>query len=169
MRLDVDLGPDVSLGSQLEPTRSFRPTAREWCTCRKGGSLPGGSISPPPLSLQERREHYAPFFSPDGQWVAFFTAGKLQKISVEGGSAITLCNAALVTGGSWGEDGNIIAALTNNGGLSRIPSAGGPPTPVTDLQSGETTHRWPQILPGGKAVLFTASATRRRSTEPTSK
>ena len=45
------------------------------------------------------------------------------------------------------------------GGLSRIPSAGGPPTPVTDLQNGEATHRWPQILPGGKAVLFTASPT----------
>ena len=102
---------------------------------------------------------FAPFFSPDGQWVAFFTAGKLQKISVEGGSAITLCNAANGRGGSWGEDGSIIAALNNTGGLSRIPSAGGPPTPVTDLQSGETTHRWPQILPGGKAVLFTASPT----------
>jgi serine/threonine-protein kinase len=59
-------------------------------------------------------------------------------------------------GGSWGEDGNIIASLNLAGGLSRIPSAGGPPTPVTDLQNGEATHRWPQILPGGKAVLFTA-------------
>ena len=85
--------------------------------------------------------------------------GKLQKISVEGGSAITLCNAVNGRGGSWGEDGSIIAALGNNGGLSRIPSAGGPPTPVTDLQNGEGTHRWPQILPGGKAVLFTASTT----------
>ena len=56
---------------------------------------------------------YAPFFSPDGQWVAFFTAGKLKKISVEGGSAITLCNARSGRGGSWGEDGNIIAALNS--------------------------------------------------------
>ena len=87
----------------------------------------------------------------------FLHTGKLQKISVEGGSAITLCNAPNGRGGSWGEDGNIIAALSTTGGLSRIPSAGGPPTPVTDLQNGEVTHRWPQILPGGKAVLFTAS------------
>jgi serine/threonine-protein kinase len=99
---------------------------------------------------------YAPFFSPDGQWVAFALQGKLQKISVEGGSAIALCDASAVPGGSWGEDGNIIAALNVTGGLSRITSAGGPPTPVTDLQNGEATHRWPQILPGGKAVLFTA-------------
>jgi hypothetical protein len=32
---------------------------------------------------------YAPFFSPDGQWVAFFTPGKLKKISVEGGLQAT--------------------------------------------------------------------------------
>jgi Tol biopolymer transport system component len=67
-----------------------------------------------------------------------------------------LC-AGLGRGGSWGEDGNIIAALSSTSGLSRIPSAGGPPTPVTDLQNGEMTQRWPQILPGGKAVLFTAN------------
>jgi WD40 repeat protein len=76
---------------------------------------------------------------------------------VEGGSAITLCDATAPSG-SWGEDGNIIAALSLTNGLSRIPSTGGPPTPVTDLRSGEQTHRWPQILPGGKAVLFTAGA-----------
>jgi serine/threonine-protein kinase len=114
---------------------------------------------PNATELAGTQRAFAPFFSPDGQWVAFFTLGKLQKISVEGGSAITLCNAGNSRGGSWGEDGNIVAALTNVAGLSRIPSAGGPPTPVTDLQSGEATHRWPQILPGGKAVLFTASPT----------
>jgi serine/threonine-protein kinase len=93
--------------------------------------------------------------------VAFFTQGKLQKISVEGGSAITLCDATNARGGSWGEDGNIIAALNSTSSLSRIPSAGGPPTPVTDLQNGEQTHRWPQILPRGQAVLFSAGITTR--------
>jgi hypothetical protein len=68
---------------------------------------------------------------------------------VDGGSAITLRDAPIGMGGSWGEDGNIIAAVNAGGGLSRIPSAGGEPTPVTDLQNGEATHRWPQILPGG--------------------
>ena len=137
--------------------------------CRKGGSLPGGSISPTPLSLQERKGHMRLSSPPTGSGSLSSLAGKLKKISVEGGSAITLCNAANGRGGSWGEDGNIIAALNNTGGLSRIPSAGGPPTPVTDLQSGEVTHRWPQILPGGKAVLFTAGTRRGRSTRPTSK
>ena len=60
---------------------------------------------------------YAPFFSPDGQWVAFFTSRTLQKISVEGGAAIVLSPAPAGRGGSWGEDGAIIAALTNTGCL----------------------------------------------------
>ena len=113
---------------------------------------------PRAVELPGTETAFAPFFSPDGQWVAFFASGKLKKISLEGGAAVTLYNAVnFPQGGSWGEDGNIIAALTRNGGLLRIPSAGGTPTPLTALAQGETTHRWPQILPGGKAVLFTSS------------
>jgi serine/threonine-protein kinase len=62
-------------------------------------------------------------------------------------------------GGSWGEDGTIVAALNLSGGLSRFPADGGAPAPLTELdrEHGEVTHRWPQILPGGKTVLFTAN------------
>jgi eukaryotic-like serine/threonine-protein kinase len=66
-----------------------------------------------------------------------------------------LCDVQLGGGASWGEDGNIIAAL-DLFGLSRIPSAGGAPKPVTKLAPGEVVHRWPQVLPGGKAVVFSA-------------
>ena len=86
---------------------------------------------------------HAPFFSPAGDWIGFFAEGKLKKIAVEGGAAVTLCDAAFGYGGSWGDDGNIIAALNFIGVLSRIPSAGGTPLPVTKLASGEVTHRWP--------------------------
>src|SRR5262249_22361590 len=99
---------------------------------------------------------YSPFFSPDGKWVAFFASGKLKKIPIAGGAPIELCNVGNnPRGGSWGEDGSIIAALSNTGGLSRISSDGGMPTSLTELAKGESTHRWPQILPGGKGVLFT--------------
>ena len=101
---------------------------------------------------------YSPFFSPAGDWIGFFAEGKLKKIAVEGGAAVTLCGAPWGLGGSWGDDGNIIAALNNNGVLSRVPSAGGTSVPVTKLNSGEVTHRWPQVLPGSQAVLFTAAA-----------
>jgi serine/threonine-protein kinase len=98
-----------------------------------------------------------PFFSPDGQWIGFFADGKLKKISVQGGAAVTLCDAASDRGGSWGEDGTIV--LNVPPALSEVSSAGGTPQPLTtlDKQAGETAQRWPQILPGGKAVLFTSS------------
>jgi hypothetical protein len=87
---------------------------------------------------------------------------------VEGGAAITLCSHSSARGGSWGEDGNIIAALNSIGGLSRSSSAGGMPMLATELAQGEYAHRWPQILPGGNAVLFTATATASASMRPTS-
>ena len=80
----------------------------------------------------------------------------MRKISVEGGTEIALCDAGgSYTGADWGEDGNIVASLSPRAGLLRVPSAGGTPVPITQLQGGERTHRWPQTLPGGKAVLFT--------------
>ena len=100
---------------------------------------------------------HGPFFSPAGDWIGFFAEGKLKKIAVAGGSAVTLCDASYGMGGSWGDDGNIIAALEVTSVLSRVPAAGGTPVPVTKLNAGEVTHRWPQVLPGGQAVLFTAS------------
>ena len=99
----------------------------------------------------------APFFSPDGRWVAFFAEGKLKKISVDGGAAITLGDSLGPAGGSWGDDGNIVAA-SSNGSLARISSSGGTPAPVTKLAPGEVTHRWPQVLPGSQAALFTSNS-----------
>ena len=98
----------------------------------------------------------SPFFSPDGQWIAFLGNGKLRKIPVQGGAPVVLCSAENFASGAWGDDGNIIAALRTQGGLSRISSAGGTPAAVTELAEGETMHRWPQVLPGSDAVLFTA-------------
>jgi hypothetical protein len=70
---------------------------------------------------------YDPFFSPAGDWIGFFADGKLKKIAVEGGATVTLCDAPLGFGGSWGDDGNIIAALNMTGVLSRsLPAAGCP-------------------------------------------
>jgi Tol biopolymer transport system component len=101
-----------------------------------------------------------PFFSPDGQWIGFFADGKLTKISTQGGAAVTLCDAVDDRGGSWGEDGTIVFTPDSNGvALFKVSSAGGTPQPLTtlDKQAGEETHRWPQVLPGSKAVLFTSN------------
>jgi Tol biopolymer transport system component len=100
-----------------------------------------------------------PFFSPDGRWAGFFADGKLKKVALSGGAPQALCEAPGGRGGSWGSDGTI--AFTPGSapgiGLSRISAAGGKPrvmsTPDANLR--EVAHRWPEILPHGKAVLFT--------------
>jgi Tol biopolymer transport system component len=155
VRLDVDLGADVSSATGQGPDVILSPDGTRLVYVSQSRVFTRRLDQPKATALAGTEGAFAPFFSPDGQWVAFFAQGKLKKVSAEGGSAIALCNAPNPRGGSWGEDGNIVAALSNVGGLSRVPSAGGPPTPVTELAQGESTHRWPQILPGGKAVLYT--------------
>src|SRR3954451_16989049 len=66
-----------------------------------------------------------PFFSPNGRWVAFFAGGKLHKVSLEGGEVLSLCSAPAASGGSWGEDDMIVAALAD--GLFQVSAAGGAP------------------------------------------
>ncbi len=105
---------------------------------------------------------FNPFFSPDGRWIGFFAQDKLKKIPVGGGAAQAIAADSGPSGGaSWGEDGTIVyapAATTGRFGLWRVSANGGTPVKLTtpDVGKGEYSHRYPQILPGGKAVLFTA-------------
>jgi Tol biopolymer transport system component len=97
-----------------------------------------------------------PFFSPDGQWLGFFAGGKLKKVSVSGGAALTLGDAVTPRGASWSSQGMIAFAPTLIKVLLQVPDAGGAAKPLTRLDKGENSNRWPEFLPGGKTVLFTA-------------
>jgi eukaryotic-like serine/threonine-protein kinase len=99
---------------------------------------------------------FNPFFSPDGQWIGFFAAGRLKKVSINGGATLTLGNAEFPYGASWGSQGVIAFAATFAGVLQQVPDAGGAPHPLTHLEKGEGSHRWPEFLPNGMAVLFSA-------------
>jgi serine/threonine-protein kinase len=105
----------------------------------------------------------SPFFSPDGKWIGFFADGRIKKIAVGGGDAITICSACSAIdnarGGSWAEDGTIFFSPNPRSPLMRVSSAGGSREPLTtlDAATNEMTQRWPQALPGGKAVMFTAN------------
>jgi serine/threonine-protein kinase len=99
----------------------------------------------------------SPFFSPDGQWLGFFAGSNLKKISVSGGTAVTLGDAATPRGANWGSRGTIAFAPTTNAALQQVPDAGGIPQPLTRFEKGEGSQRWPEFLPGGKAVLFAAA------------
>jgi serine/threonine-protein kinase len=100
----------------------------------------------------------APFFSPDGQWIGFFAGGKMKKVAVAGGAAVTLCDAGNARGGSWADDGTIVFQPENTPGaeLKRVSAAGGTPSTLLPIAEGETLQRWPQMLPGSKAVLYTS-------------
>ena len=97
-----------------------------------------------------------PFFSPDGQWIAFFAGSKLRKIAVGGAALQTLADAAFHRGGDWGPDGYIYFAPTNMSGIWRVPEGGGPATEVTrrNLKSGEISHRWPHLIAGTNTLVF---------------
>ncbi|MDA2934451.1 protein kinase, partial [Acidobacteria bacterium AH-259-D05] len=96
-----------------------------------------------------------PFFSPDGQPVAFFTTGELKKVSLMGGTSITICEApSSGRSGSWAEDTII---FSSRGALYRVSAAGGTPESLVapDTEKGELFYGLPEILPGGQALLFT--------------
>jgi Tol biopolymer transport system component len=99
-----------------------------------------------------------PFFSPDGQWIGFFAGNDLRKVPVQGGTPVRLAGVRTPRGASWGDDDKIVAALTNSAGLSVLAADGGAARSLTTVSPDDPTHRWPQVLPGAKAVIFTANA-----------
>jgi serine/threonine-protein kinase len=99
-----------------------------------------------------------PFFSPDGQWLGFFGGGTLKKIAVTGAAPVALADVTNARGGTWAEDGTIVFTPNRgDNGLWRVTAAGGTAERLTTPTPGEATHRWPQVLPGGRAVLYTVT------------
>ena len=98
-----------------------------------------------------------PFFSPDGKWIAFIAGPKLKKVALSGGTPVTLCDAPYFRGGVWAEDGSIYVVPNVYTPISRMSDGGGALSPVTNIRSkdGEQQHRWPDLLPGGKVLLYT--------------
>jgi len=103
----------------------------------------------------------SPFFSPDGQWIAYddHHSRKLKKVAIDGGVPVTLADAPDFRGGTWTAGGEIVFAPEVDDGLYRMPASGGTPERMTapDPNKGERHHLWPQILPDNDSVLFTCS------------
>lgn len=98
----------------------------------------------------------ASFFSPDGQWLAFVNAKRVQKMALSGDQLLDVCSLPDIgRGGTWARDGNLYFGIVGRG-ISRVPAGGGVPEQVTKLDSGEQEHDWPQLLPNGDDLLFTA-------------
>jgi hypothetical protein len=97
------------------------------------------------------------FWSPDSQSIAFFVGGTLKRTELAGGTPRTLVETKIPRGGTWGRDGVILYGSAD-GGIFRVPAAGGDAAPVTtpDRARGESSHRFPQFLPDGRHFLYLA-------------
>jgi hypothetical protein len=114
------------------------------------------AFEPKPMTGTEGAAY--PFFSPDGQWVAFFADGKLKRVSVLGGAPMPICDAPVVGhGGTWAPDGTIVFD-PGDSGLMRVAAAGGSPARLTsqDADMDARNLSWPQFLPDGRALLVTS-------------
>ena len=102
---------------------------------------------------------FNPFFSPDSQQLGYYlnrSPVTLNRVAVQGGPSSTIVELPSgMRGASWGDDDTIV--FSANDGLWRVAAAGGIAEQLTtpDTAEGERAHRWPEVLPGGEAVLFT--------------
>jgi eukaryotic-like serine/threonine-protein kinase len=148
----LDVGPAVALspdGTRLAYVATRAGTQQLYLRAMDG-------LESKPVSGTEGAAN--PFFSPDGQWLGFLAGGKLKKVSVSGGAALTLGDASALRGASWGSQGIIAFAPSTASVILQVSDGGGASQPLTRLAKGEVSHRWPEFLPGGKAVLFAAAA-----------
>jgi serine/threonine-protein kinase len=160
-RLSIELGTSGGLPTTDVPLALSPDGTLLAFVARKSGEPPRlyvrrlDQLTATPLGGTEGAS--TPCFSPDGAWLAFFADLKLKKVSVTGGAVVALAEAPQPRGAWWSEDGAIVFAPHYRRGLMRVSSDGGEAQPVTTLTDGEITHRFPQVLPGGVGILYTAS------------
>ena len=115
-------------------------------------------LGPSALQGPDSASTSGPFISPDGAWVGYNEQNDqtIKKVPIVGGSPITICKveASSVRGASWGADDTIVFGINTGSGLWRVSAGGGEPKQITTLEKGEGAHAWPEILPGGRAILF---------------
>ena len=94
-----------------------------------------------------------PFFSPNGQWIAFLADGQLKKVSITGGAPVTLCNTQEYIGASWNLDNSILFNVPGTG-VFQVSGNGGTPEIIVPAESGRLGFVRPQLLPAGTGCCF---------------
>jgi eukaryotic-like serine/threonine-protein kinase len=163
-RMEIALGPGERLTNLDTTAIAISPDGSRVAYVAKRGDGPPQLFLRPldelksePIAGTEGAE--SPFFSPDGQWIAFFAGDKLKKAPIAAGAAVTLCDVdspSSTHGGNWGPNNTILFAQVG-GGFLQIPASGGTPHRLP-AEAKHQYWRWPQHTPRGGAVLFAAGS-----------
>jgi Tol biopolymer transport system component len=161
-RFSIDVAPGLYLDRPSDPLVALSPDGSLLAYGVYGGFYPQelrvrrmGQIEAAPLAGTRRAKN--PFFSPDGQWLAYFSFpdGRLLKVPVAGGNPVEICEAPFFWGGAWDARGNIFFGSVAS--IYRVSSAGGKPEVVLEgsVARGKPGYRYPEVLPRGDALLVT--------------
>ena len=159
VRFDIQLPRDAEPVGAVGSTIAFAPDGSQVVYV---GKAPAGQRlysrrmdRPDPVAIAGSEGASLPFFSPDGQWLGFTVGTKLMKVAVAGGPVTPICTLpGIAYGATWTPGDTIIFA--GDSGLMDVPASGGSPHVIVRPDSGEVYH-FPDVLPGGRAVLFGAA------------
>jgi serine/threonine-protein kinase len=100
-------------------------------------------------------------FSPDGRYVLVQDGMRqvIRKAGLSGGAPVQFTSVDMAFRGDWAPDGYYYWTNGYFSPIVRTPVSGGKQEQVTvlDLDKQERSHRHAQMLPGGKAIIFTVS------------
>jgi serine/threonine-protein kinase len=166
-RFSIQLEPGQRIVASFNPSLEISPNGRilyYMVPAKTGGWLPQ-------LRMLDQLEPKTPFsstggapvFSPDSQWVCFadMQSRTLQRAALSGGAPLTITSWEWIYRGFWGTDGYLYWTPGARSGIARTPITGGDARPVTELDTSrnEQSHRFAQMLPGGKHIVYTVAET----------
>jgi serine/threonine-protein kinase len=161
--LPVEPVPTTDFGAYLNSRLAISRDGRRlaYVSRRVTDKIPGIFVrhleSPLTTSVEGTEGATGVFFSPDGEQLGFFAEGKMKRVAFGGGAVLTICDVPQAAGASWGDDNAIVFAPTRLSVLMRVASRQGSiPAPVTSFRQGEVSHRFPDFVPGGNAIIYAA-------------
>ncbi len=171
--LSVLLPADISLPPDMNIVAAMSPDGRDLVYVGQTGNRtqlfhrPLDQVDAVPMADTDGAVN--PFFSPDGEWVGFKVGNSFRKVSLAGGASVKVCDLPenpvedrFELGAAWSQDDMIWFGHSNTG-LYRVAAAGGVPQLMTApgaVNEVVTGHYWPQPLPDGRAILYSAAGSR---------
>ncbi len=160
VRIDADLGTGVSLFTENGPALAL---SRDGARVAFSSRSEDGSMrlywrrldQAAATALPGTESAFSPFFSPNGEQIGFFAEGSLKKVDLATGIVTVLGNAINPKGGTWGDDGVIVFHRAPTLDLWKVAANGGSPSRIPRPGGDSQRRYWPQLLPGGKALLVT--------------